>query len=159
MANETSAEVYRLHVWIRQITPMIWRRLLVRSDSTITDLHHILQIVFGWSDAHLNGFHIHGQDYGVYHDGGVSFSTNPNQVRLCDFKFRINERFSYETAFAGLLRGGLRHRPAPRSCRGRWAGDKRAAMLLPWDVPGGQRQDRPCSMGGSGCDREKGKGR
>lgn len=99
MAKETSAVVYQLHVWIRQITPMIWRRLLVRSDSTIADLHYILQIAFGWSDAHLNGFHIHGQDYGVYHDGGISFSTNPNQVRLCDFKFRINERFDYEYDF------------------------------------------------------------
>ena len=92
MTNVTSATVYRLHVWIRQISPMIWRRLLVRSDSTIADLHYALQIAFGWSDAHLNLFHIHGQDYGVYHDGGTSFSTDPDQVRLCDFKFRINER-------------------------------------------------------------------
>jgi hypothetical protein len=35
----------------RGISPLIWRRLLVRSDSTIADLHHILQIVYSWSDA------------------------------------------------------------------------------------------------------------
>jgi hypothetical protein len=99
MSNATSAVAYRLHVWIRQISPMIWRRLLVRSDSTIADLHFTLQIAFGWSDAHLNLFHIHGQDYGVYHDGGTSFSTDPDQVRLCDFRFRINERFRYEYDF------------------------------------------------------------
>jgi hypothetical protein len=57
-------EIYQLHVWIRQISPMIWRRLLVRSDSSIADLHYTLQIAFGWSDEHLNQFHIHGQDYG-----------------------------------------------------------------------------------------------
>jgi hypothetical protein len=96
MTNESGAEVYRLHVWIRQISPMIWRRLLVRSGSTIADLHYTLQIAFGWSDTHLNLFHIHGQDYGVYHDGGISFSRNADQVRLCDFKFRNNERFIYE---------------------------------------------------------------
>jgi hypothetical protein len=78
MTNESSTEVYRLHVWIRKISPMIWRRLLVQSDSTITNLHYTLQIAFDWSAAHLNLFHIHGQDYGVYHDGGISFSTNPN---------------------------------------------------------------------------------
>src|ERR1039457_1527531 len=99
MTNGTGGEVYLLHVWIRYISPMIWRRLLVRSDSTIADLHYTLQIAFDWSDEHLNLFHIHGQDYGVYHDGGISFSTNPNQVRLCDFKFRINERFLYEYDF------------------------------------------------------------
>ncbi|MGO8854646.1 MAG: IS1096 element passenger TnpR family protein [Steroidobacteraceae bacterium] len=48
MADETRAEVYRLHVWIGRISPMIWRRLLVRSDSTIADLHYTLQTAFGW---------------------------------------------------------------------------------------------------------------
>ena len=52
-------EIYQFHVWIRQISPMIWRRLLVRSDSSIADLHYTLQIAFGWSDEHLNMFHIH----------------------------------------------------------------------------------------------------
>jgi hypothetical protein len=33
MANATDVEIYRLHVWIRRISPMIWRLLLVRSDS------------------------------------------------------------------------------------------------------------------------------
>jgi hypothetical protein len=33
---------------------MIWRRFLIRSDSTLTDLHNTLQIAFGWSDFHLH---------------------------------------------------------------------------------------------------------
>ena len=53
-------EVYQLHVWLREITPLIWRRVLVRSDSTIADLHHILQIAMGWDDAHLHRFRICG---------------------------------------------------------------------------------------------------
>ena len=44
-------------------------------------------------------FHIHGQDYGVYHDGGIRFSKNPDMVKLSDFKFRKNERFTYEYDF------------------------------------------------------------
>jgi hypothetical protein len=47
----------------------------------------------------LNLFHIHGQDYGAYHDGGTSFSTRPDEVRLSDCGFRINERFRYEYDF------------------------------------------------------------
>ena len=65
MTEEQNVEVYRIHIWLRQISPMIWRRLLVRDDSTIADLHYTFQIAFGWSDTHLNQFHIHGQDYGV----------------------------------------------------------------------------------------------
>src|SRR5262245_13507395 len=38
MADESTPEIYQLHVWIRRISPMIWRRLLVRTDSTLADL-------------------------------------------------------------------------------------------------------------------------
>src|SRR6266542_1598550 len=33
---------------------MIWQRLLVHSNNTIADLHHILQRAMGWIDAHLH---------------------------------------------------------------------------------------------------------
>src|ERR1035437_5813869 len=138
MENATSAEVYRLHVWIRQISPMIWRRLLVRSDSSIADLHYMLQIAFGWSDEHLNLFYIHGQGVGVYHDGGTSFSTNPNQVQLHDFKFRRNERFRYDYDFSD----GWQHEVRVEA---RWAlNDKR---VYPCCV-GGRRRVPPEDCGG-----------
>ena len=41
--NEFDQEVYQLKVYIRGISPMIWRRILVLSNSTIADLHYILQ--------------------------------------------------------------------------------------------------------------------
>ena len=74
MEDESGAEVYQIHVWIRGISPMIWRRLLVRNESTIADLHYTLQIAFDWSDLHLHRFHIHGQDYGIGRIGGLAFS-------------------------------------------------------------------------------------
>ena len=138
MANAADVEIFRLHVWIRQISPMIWRRLLVRGDSTIADLHYTLQIAFGWSDEHLNLFHIHGQDYGVYHDGGTSFSTNPNQVRLHDFKFRHNERFRYDYNF----NDGWQHEVRVEA---RWALDDK--RVYPCCV-GGQRRAPPEDCGG-----------
>jgi hypothetical protein len=52
---------YQIHVSLIGISPMIWRRLLVSEDSTIADLHYILQIAMGWSDGHLNRFTIHGK--------------------------------------------------------------------------------------------------
>jgi hypothetical protein len=96
MADETALEVYQLHVWIRPISPMIWRRLLVRSASTLADLHHTLQIAFGWTDAHLHRFRIHGRDYGLSRVGGPASSGEARQVRLDSFRFRRHERFLYE---------------------------------------------------------------
>jgi hypothetical protein len=91
--------VYQLHVWLREISPMIWRRLLVRSDTTIAALHDVLQIVMGWTDAHLHRFVIHGKDYGVAQLGGISFADDPTRVRLTHFGFRPRERFLYEYDF------------------------------------------------------------
>ncbi len=94
-----TTEVYQLRIALREISPAIWRRVLVRSDSTITDLHYTLQLTMGWTDSHLNQFIIHGKEYGVYHVGGISFSDDPNQVRLADFRFGVKERFLYEYDF------------------------------------------------------------
>jgi hypothetical protein len=99
MSELKPAPIYQLKVWLQGISPMVWRRLLVRSDSTIADLHYTIQIVMGWSDVHLNRFHIHGQDFGVYHDGGMSFADNPEKVVLSTFGFRTRERFIYEYDF------------------------------------------------------------
>lgn len=97
--QDVSAEIYQLRIWIKDISPMIWRRLLVKSNSTIADLHHSIQIAMGWDDEHLNQFIIRGKSYGVYHDGGIGFSDNPRQVYLSDFQFHLKEKFTYEYNF------------------------------------------------------------
>jgi hypothetical protein len=92
-------EVYQLQVRMREVHPRIWRRLLVRSDSTLADLHFTLQIALGWTDTHLHCFHLRGQDYGLPRSGGISFSTEAHRVRLGDFQFHPNERLRYEYDF------------------------------------------------------------
>jgi hypothetical protein len=99
MADEATPEVYQIHVWIRHISPMIWRRLLMRADSALANLHDAIQIAFGWSDFHLHRFRIHGRDHGVNRVGGPSFSRDARSVRLADFQFRPNEWFLYEYDF------------------------------------------------------------
>lgn len=94
---------------------MIWRRILLRSDQTIADLHYAMQITMGWSDSHLHRFHIHGKDYGVAHEGGIYFDDNPEKVRLADFGFRLRERFLYEYDFYDF-----------------WEHDVRLEKVLPW---------------------------
>ena len=42
------------------VSPLIWRRLLVRADTTIADLHAVVQTAFGWDGEHLHRFVIHG---------------------------------------------------------------------------------------------------
>jgi hypothetical protein len=51
-ALQADNEVYQFYVGLCEVTPAVWRRLLVRADSTICDLPYILQLAFGWSDSH-----------------------------------------------------------------------------------------------------------
>ncbi len=119
--------VYQIHIVLREISPTIWRRVLVRSDSTIADLRYTIQIAMGWSDTHLNRFYIHGKDYGVYHDGGMTFADRADKVMLSDFPFCERERFLYEYDFGDL-----------------WQHDVRVEKILPLEP----KRTYPMCMGG-----------
>ena len=62
--QQAHPDIYQLRIVLRGISPLIWRRLLVRSDTTLAQLHRMLQILFGWSNDHLHYFRIFGKDYG-----------------------------------------------------------------------------------------------
>jgi Plasmid pRiA4b ORF-3-like protein len=67
---DRSPGVYQLRVVVQSISPLVWRRLLVRSDMSLAALHDVLQSVFTWSDVHLHGFRIHGKEYDSTRLGG-----------------------------------------------------------------------------------------
>jgi hypothetical protein len=87
--------VYLVHVWIREIHPLLWRRFLVRADSTLADLHWVIQITFGWTDFHLHRFRIRKKDYGIPRRS-LAEGHDARRVRLADFRFRAPALFLYE---------------------------------------------------------------
>ena len=62
-------------------------------------LHHCIQIINGWDDTYLNQFRIFGKNYGVYHDGGISFHDDAHAVYIDDFEFDVGDKFTYEYNF------------------------------------------------------------
>jgi hypothetical protein len=90
---------YSIKIALRGISPMIWRRLRILGSTSLADLHHMIQIVFGWDDDHLHRFHIYGKDYGIAYVGGLSFSDDAHLVYLDDFEFDVGDRFTYEYNF------------------------------------------------------------
>jgi Plasmid pRiA4b ORF-3-like protein len=131
--SATPCNIYQLRVILRGISPLIWRRLLVHSETTLAQLHTILQVVFAWSDKHLHSFHIHGREYG-------SSGASTRAVRLRAFCLHRGERFRYVYDFGAywecdirlevllplaprrvypVCTGGKRAAP-PEDCRGAW---------------------------------------
>ncbi len=76
MSNSEQLVIFQLHIFILGISPMIWRRVKIGSDSTIADLHVIIQIAMGWRDSHLHRFFIHGKHYGIAQIEGMWFSDD-----------------------------------------------------------------------------------
>jgi Plasmid pRiA4b ORF-3-like protein len=101
-------ESYQLHILLLHINPPIWRRLHVRSDSSIATLHDLLQIAFDWSDFHLHHFVIRGKEYGVSRMGCTTLTSDARKVLLSQFRFRVNERFLYEYDFGDLWQHQIR---------------------------------------------------
>ena len=82
-------EIYQLRVVLRETSPHIWRRFLMRSDSSIVDLHQTIQIAFGWSGRRAFAFEVQG------HRQGVRLDSHARDMRLADFRLYVKERFTY----------------------------------------------------------------
>ena len=125
--------IYQLRIVLRGISPLIWRRVLVPSETSLAHLHAILQILFAWSDEHLHSFYIHGREYG-------SSGASTRGVLLRDFCLHRGEQFRYVYDFGPywewdirleamlpqtsrqrypVCTGGKRAAP-PEDCRGAW---------------------------------------
>jgi hypothetical protein len=89
-ASPDGPPVYQLRVWLRGVSPMVWRRLLVRGDATLADLHETLQVALGWTDTHLHRFRIHGRAFALGREGAFLFE-DARRVRLTRFAFRARE--------------------------------------------------------------------
>ena len=122
--STTSLSIYQLRVVLRGISPLIWRRVLVPSETTLAHLHTLLQILFAWSDEHLHSFHIHGREYG-------SSGAPTRGVRLRDFCLHRGERFRYVYDFGAHWECEMRLEAllplAPRRVYPVCLGGKRAA--------------------------------
>jgi hypothetical protein len=122
--SSTPLSIYQLRIVLRSISPLIWRRVLVPSDTTLVHLHAILQILFAWSDEHLHSFHIHGREYG-------SSGAPTCGVRLRDLGLHRGERFRYVYDFGAYWECDIRlEAMLPRTSRHVYpvcTGGKRAA--------------------------------
>jgi hypothetical protein len=126
---------------LQGISPLIWRRLLVRNDMSLATLHAALQVVFAWSDTYLHSFHIHGQEYGIPRLEGPHIDGDARHVPLAALRLHQGERFPYVYNFIGhwvcdlrleaivpldphriypVCTGGKRAAP-PEECGGAWA--------------------------------------
>jgi hypothetical protein len=97
--------IYQLKVTLRGIKPPIWRRLQVRGDTTLDQLHEIFQVAMGWTDSHLHQFVVRSVCFGEpYPEEGFDV-IDERRVRLEQIVQRAKDKFVYEYDFGD----GWRH--------------------------------------------------
>jgi len=80
-----TAEIYRLKIVLQYSKPVIWRRVLVKSDIKLSKLSEIILTVMGWSGGHLHGFRVKEQyylDLDNFEDRPTALDER--ETRLCD---------------------------------------------------------------------------
>lgn len=90
-AHANAGAVLQLKVRLLAISPMVWRRLLVPVDTTLRELHGVLQVAMGWEGIHLFQFRLRAVRY-----GSPELSTFSPAVTLAGFRLRAGSRFTYE---------------------------------------------------------------
>lgn len=100
MSDASPSQRYQLKIVLRDVSPMVWRRVEVNSETTLAELHDLIQVAMGWEDEHLHRFHVHGQDHGLAKLGTAGFDDSRG-TRLSDLRLRVGERLTYEYNFHG----------------------------------------------------------
>ena len=134
--------IYQIKMTLKGIDPPIWRRIHT-PDSTLEELHEIIQVTMGWESEHLYRFTIGGVDYADLEMTRDEEVEDASGTRLSDVLPTENRRprFSYEYDFGDewihqliveerflpeegvkypICVGGQRACP-PEDCGGPWA--------------------------------------
>ena len=97
-------DIFQIKVTLTYSNPPIWRRLLVHRDTSLDDLHDILQIAFDWNNSHLHHFfkdrgkERYEPGFNLEQEWGSTALPYDN-LTVGDFLKRKNSKFYYEYDF------------------------------------------------------------
>ncbi|HEY8453615.1 MAG: plasmid pRiA4b ORF-3 family protein [Micromonosporaceae bacterium] len=75
-------QIYQLKIVLCDVSPPVWRRVLVPGGYTLDRLHRVIQYAMGWYDLHLHSFEIGGEGYGEPDPAGELALRDEMDARL-----------------------------------------------------------------------------
>ena len=98
-------QVYQFKITLKDIKPLIWRRIHVPKTYTFWDLHIAIQNVMGWYDSHLHEFEIVNPLSGTKTIIGIPNDDEDfaNHKTLPGWKQKISDYFSKENQSANYI--------------------------------------------------------
>jgi Plasmid pRiA4b ORF-3-like protein len=97
--RSTTRVVYQIKVTLKGIKPPVWRRIQVGSETTLAQLHRMLQRVMGWEGYHLYRFAVGGLEYGDPRMLEEMEGEDARRVTLATLVRGEKDKFLYEYDF------------------------------------------------------------
>ncbi|MDQ6761688.1 MAG: plasmid pRiA4b ORF-3 family protein [Bacteroidota bacterium] len=98
--------IYQLKCKLQYTRPVVFRTILVNSNITFYELHHLLQIVMGWYNCHLFNFKYHDYylelpnvDDDNYNTIGMFQKVDPRKITLNEFFISTKTVINYTYDF------------------------------------------------------------
>jgi hypothetical protein len=96
------SDIYQLKVTLQDISPPVWRRILLKSNTSLYDLHKILQTTMGWFNTHLHQF-VHRKKFysnpAMEEEWIDDRQTDYTGVTIADLLKKEKQSISYEYDF------------------------------------------------------------
>jgi hypothetical protein len=80
------------------LSPAIWREILVRESSFLSELHEVIQIAMGWENRHLYEFRFGGRvmvSPDIDEEIAPRDEMKPEDTRLLDLRLKPGDQMAY----------------------------------------------------------------
>jgi hypothetical protein len=97
MTTEHEVGAVRLSARLRGVSPLVTRRIWIREQASLAELHAVLQVAFGWNDEHLYALQIRGWQFGDPSRAiELALAGDGVDSALAAFGFELGEPFLYQ---------------------------------------------------------------
>jgi hypothetical protein len=97
--NKKPESLYQLKITLAGSKPPIWRRLIVKDNIRLDELHSVLQVTMGWSNYHLHQYKLKNLYIGIPDPEWDMDITDERNVCLHDIISNPKDSFVYEYDF------------------------------------------------------------
>ncbi len=127
MREAIGGRIYQAKITLKGIRPPILRRVLVPGAMRLSDLHQVIQAVYGWTDSHLHQFVIDRASYGqpddfdqaVLDETGVTLAAAVgNRIKRFAYVYDFGDNWEHEVVVEKVI-GGDSGRERPLCLGGR----------------------------------------
>jgi hypothetical protein len=104
-ASRPDGDIIQLKIWLKGVSPMIWRRVQVPATTTLRELHGVFQVAMGWEGIHLYEFTFRAIHYGPLNSVG---DRQMLPLAICSSAKARASRMNMTSTFHGIMRSGWR---------------------------------------------------